>query len=499
MRRDEASSGGRAGRKIRDGIARSFSTSILSNYFWSVLNLVLSRGLRLIAITLCVRQMGAESWGAVASTIAFMSLIGLAASQGLGGLPQIFRVNERALDRPLLFHITAYRLLMASIVLAGLRLLAPHVGAINPLVLLYAWVLIPRALNIEWLLHRRERYHLTVTIGSLRAVLFIALAVTLIGPGASARTVILMELATEFLGMLAGFVLLPRAVFARAPQSSHTPNAGGRLTLGVLLLAALPVFLSESLHVLPVTVDVLFLKLHHGLKAVAEYDIGSRICMAYFFLGATLVQIVLPKISRFHGDGNIESLNRVLRVSSGVLLALGSLFLLPSFYFASECIRLLFDKDYPSTLFVFQWMPVWAYVSFMTMLNTIVLLAAGKRRLYLYGAILATSVNVAANWFLIRSYGVHGAVAARILGEAVFFVYAVRMLPAEVKSAYRGEMGVQVGMLAALIAIYGVTAGISGALTVRMTGFALSLALCGVVFWRRRVFSRETLRAMHAH
>src|SRR5690606_1089669 len=109
--------------RLQAGLRRTFSTSILSNFFWSVLNTVLSRGLRLVAITLCVRQMGAESWGEVASTVALLSLVGLLVSQGLTGLPQIFRVNERELDRPLLLNICAYRLLMAVLVIAGMRLL----------------------------------------------------------------------------------------------------------------------------------------------------------------------------------------------------------------------------------------------------------------------------------------------------------------------------------------------------------------------------------------
>jgi len=33
-----------------------FSTSIYSNYVWSTLNLVLSRGLRFLGVLLCMRQ-----------------------------------------------------------------------------------------------------------------------------------------------------------------------------------------------------------------------------------------------------------------------------------------------------------------------------------------------------------------------------------------------------------------------------------------------------------
>ncbi|HLU70469.1 MAG TPA: polysaccharide biosynthesis C-terminal domain-containing protein [Fibrobacteria bacterium] len=457
------------------------------NLFLSVLNLVLGKGLRLVAITLAVRQMGPESWGQATATFAFLTLIGLVVSQGLGGLPQIYRVNERALDRPLLFNITAYRLLMAALVIAALHLLAPHVPAIGPHVLLYAFVLIPRALSLDWLFHRRERYHLTLGIAALRAVIFFGLIAGLVGPESSARTVILADLVSEVVGTLAGYLLLPRAGLAGSPR-------GGSLRLGVMLLAALPLWLTEALHTLTLTTDILILRFVHGYQAVAEYDIGAKIGMAYFFVGAALVQIVLPKLGKFHATGDYASLSRVLSVSSALLLVLGALLLLPSFYFADEVVRLLFDKDYADTVLVFQWVPVWVYASFMTMLNVTVLLAVGKRKLYFYGALIGTAVNVTGYWFLIREFAGPGAVAARLLGELVLFAYAFFVLPAAVKAAYRREVVLQFGLLAALVGIHLTVGGVS-----RPVGLGLSLLVCGAVFWRRRVFSRATLQTLRSH
>jgi O-antigen/teichoic acid export membrane protein len=466
---------------------RILSTSIFSNFLWSVLNLGLSKGLRLVGIMLCVRQMGTEPWGQVASTAAMLALIGLLVSQGLGGLPQIFRVNDREMDRPLLFNICLYRLVMAAVVILSLHVLRPFVPAINPLVLAYSFVLIPRALNFEWLFHRRERYHFAVAINTVKAVAFFALVAWNIGPESTAQAVILVEIISEACGLLFSLAFLKRAGLAGSP-------AGGGLALRVLLTAALPVFLSEALHTLPSTVDILFLKSLWGYQTVAEYDVGARIGMAYFFLGAALVQIVIPKLSRLYAAGEVAQMGRVLSVASGLLLVLGSLLLLPSFYYASESVRFLFDKDYASTVFVFRWMPVWVYISFMTMLNTIVLLAVGRRRQYFYGALLSTAVNVTANWLLITHYAVAGAVFARILGEVAFCIYAAVLLPRGVMGSYKGELLTQTGLLATLILIFAGTGRFPG-----IVGFTLSALVCGAVFWRRGIFSRETLRILREH
>lgn len=466
---------------------RLLSTSIFMNFFLSVLNLVLGKGMRLVAITLAVRQMGPESWGQATATFALLALIGLVVSQGLGGLPQIFRVHDRALDRPLLYNISVYRLLMAVLVIAALHALAPHVPAIGPYVLLYSFVLIPRALSLDWLFHRRERYHLTLGVAALRAVLFFGLVVWQVGPESTARAVILADLVSETVGTLAGYLLLPRAGLTGSPR-------GGRLRLGAILLAALPLWLTEVLHTLTLTLDILVLRFVHGYQAVAEYDIGAKIGMAYFFVGAALTQIVLPKLGKFHATGDHAALARVLSVSSVLLLALGSLLLLPSFYFAPEVVKLLFDKDYAATVRVFQWVPVWVYVSFMTMLNTTVLLATGQRRLYFYGALIGTAVNVAGYWLFIGAFAGPGAVLARLLGEIALFTYAFLVLPEAVKTTYRREVVLQFTLLATLVALH-VGVGSSS----RPLGLALSLLVCGTVFWRRRIFSRATLQVLRSH
>jgi O-antigen/teichoic acid export membrane protein len=471
----------RAGRSL-------FSTSIFANYFWSILNLALGKGLRLVAILLCVRRIGTESWGQAASTVALMALIGLLVSQGLNGLPQIFRVNDRELDRPMMFNICLYRLLMAAIVIAALFALHPVIPALTPLVLAYSFVLIPRALNIEWLFHRRERYQLAVLINAVKAGAFFSIIAAGVGPGSTAMAVIGAEIASEVCGLLFSLALLGRAGL------HGSPRGGGSLPLRVLLVAALPVFFSEALHTLPTTVDILFLKAFRGYDIVARYDIGSRISIAYFFLGASLIQIVLPKLTRLHEQSATERMGRVLTASSGMLLFLGAALLILSLHFPREGARLLLGKEYPETILVFRWMPVWVYVSFITMLNTTVLLAMGKRRTYLWGALLATAVNVTANGLLIHGYGAAGAVAARVFAEIVFCVYAVVQLPAGIKRGYSAELSAQAGLLAGILALYLVSDWIT-----RPVSVAASVAFCGVVLWRRGIFTRDTVAVLRAN
>lgn len=464
-----------------------FSTSIYANYLWSVLNLTLGKGLRLAGIALCVRQLHLESWGQVVATTATMALVALFLSQGLNGLPQMFRVNDRSLDAPLLRTILLYRIGLALVLIVGIFSLRGLLPGVTRALSLYSLVLIPMALNFEWLYHRRERYHIAMLINVVKAVVFFGQVLLFVRPGSSVYAVLRIEIIAETSGLLFSLLLLKRV-------GLRNSIPGGRIQLGVVLLAALPLFLSEAIQVLPGSLNVLLLKNYWGYDAVGQFDIGSKLGMAYFFLGASLVQIVVPKLTRLYETEELARMGRVLGASSGLLLALGSLLMLSSFYFAPDIIRLFFGKAFPQTVFVFQWISVWVYTSFMCMLNTIVLLSTGRRRTYLYGALLSVAVNLLATWFLVTRFSAAGAVFGRISSEVVFYVYALVKMPHGIKQVYGVNVLLQMASLAALIGIFLLVAPHS-----RVAGLALSLAFCGFVLWRRKVFSGATLGVLRGN
>lgn len=422
-------------------------SSIFSNYSWSILNLALSKGLRFAGIVLCIRQIGIESWGQIAAALVTVTFLGFLVDQGLSGTPQVYRVEDRSLDWPLVKTITRYRFLVALALVTCL-----HAGSLlldlpSLLVLAYAHVLLVRSLSIEWLYHRRERFHLTLAINMIRMVAFFALIFLFVEPGNSPLRIIAIEMIAEVAGIVYSYAMLSRLGTGR-------DGGSGTAALKPLLIFAFPVLVTGIMDTALGSADVLVLKYLRGYEETGQYDIGAKVGMTYFFLGATLVQIILPKLARLHAAGDTAKMREILGSAGKLLLLVVTAFLIPSFYFSRELVEIIFRHDYPLTVFVFQWIPIWVYLTPLTMLNIILLLAMGRRIPYMLGTMVAAAVNLGSNFVLITALGGRGAVFSRFLAEGFLLIYSLSCLPAEIRAGRLRDLGIYAANLALQVALF---------------------------------------------
>ena len=463
-----------------------FSRSILSNYLGALFGLALSRGLRFVGVVYCVRVVGDFTWGQTVSSLAIVSFLTLLMDQGLGASPLLFRLRERAADARLMRLISGYRLAMAAGILVTLHVVHRLMVPLDALVLTYALVLLPRALAIDWWFQRRELYQFTTYIASVRTLAFFLLAVTFVRPGAGAEVILYIEIASE-----AAAILFSRLLARRAAPVADVVDAEP-FGIGTLVRFSLPFLLIAVLNNIQGLGDILFLRLFAGNVDTAHYDMGMKVSMLYFFVGATLVQVLRPKLTRLHQTGDASRVILLLHTASAQLMLASSLLLLPSLYFAEPLIRMLYGRDVPLAAFVFQWGPLWVGVSFVTILTADTLLSLGRRKAYVVGAFVAALTVVAVNAVLVPRFGGHGPVFAKVLAELAFLTVAIRCLPRELVSGYRGGLFLQLGSLALLVGMYAV----SHAAGVPLLGLAGSLAFLAAVAWKRRVFSRGTLAVL---
>ncbi len=463
------------------------SRSILSNYLGSLFGLAVSKGLRFAGVVYCIRMVGDYTWGQTVSTIALLSFLAFIIDQGLSGSPLLYHLRSRVADARLLRMISGYRLSMAVLFVAAIHLFHRVIVPLDELVLVYAFVLIPRALAVDWWFHRREQYQVTTYIASVRTLVFFGLVLVFVRPGAGAETLLFIEMAAEAVSIAFGYIMM------RFSRAGATPDeTGPEFGLGDLLRFSFPFLLIALLNQVQVSMDIVLLRFFLGSEVTAQYDVGIKIGFLYFFVGATFVQIIRPKLTRLYQTGDLARVGHILRTTSSLLLLAGSLLLLPSFYFSGDIISLLYNRDGGLPAFVFQWAALWVGVSFMTMLGTDTLLSLGKRRFYLYAAGVCAVVNIAGNLVLLQVFGGHGAIFAKILSEAAFLVAALAFIPREVRSTFAASLGFQFLVLAGFVVVL---LG-SAAFDAPMAGFALSLAGCGLIVWRGRVFSHETFAVL---
>jgi O-antigen/teichoic acid export membrane protein len=166
--------------------------------------------------------------------------------------------------------------------------------------------------------------------------------------------------------------------------------------------------------------------------------------------------------------------------------------MIPSFYFARELVELIFKDDFPLTVFVFQWIPIWVYVTPLTMLNIILLLAMGRRLPYMLGTVAAAAVNVGSNFLLIAALSGRGAVFSRYLAEGFLLVYSLALLPGDLRAGQVRDIGIYAGNLAVQVGLFRLHAAFGH----RPLFLGLSVAcFLAVVLWQKTL-TRKTLSVM---
>jgi O-antigen/teichoic acid export membrane protein len=400
--------------------------SILANLFWSIFAMGSIKGLRFISVILCGRILGTSGWGELATVYALVTFISFLVDQGVGLVPSVHRVGDRGLDRSFLYKILSYRLGMALITIAILAILACTAYGPSRLLLIFSLVLIPRSLATDWFFQRRELYHIGQLIGAIKTFVFLGLIVLLLPTLKNAEWVAVFEIATDTIA--AGFGLLV------TKRMLSKTNVFSSIKMVDLLRIGAPFLLMGIFTTVHQTIDVPLIRYFHGAKDAGQYDMGYRLGYFLFFTGATLIQIIRPKLVRYHEQGNVEEMCRLLKESARCLGPMALLFLIGTNVAAGSVSQWLFKAHSPLTIFVFNWAPVWVAIAFLNILCADTLICLKRNRDYLVGAALCAAVNVIANLLLIPSHSGYGAIFSTILSEAVFFAYCFNKLPTEFRN-----------------------------------------------------------------
>lgn len=469
--------------------AESPRRSILFNIAWSTFHTLLSKAIRFVAIAYCIRQLGAHTWGQIAAATVTVGFLYFAVDQGLGMVPTLHKVGERALDRIFLLRIAAYRFAMAVAVVGALRLVHAAGFPMDRLVLLYSLTLLPRALNMDWWFQRRELYHYIGALATFRVLVFTVGAAFLVKAGGTAELVLSIDIAAELAAVAAGYLLYRRN---RDPAQAPAAEAAASLPMTALARMGHPFLFMGLLTTIHQSVDILFLKYMCGYRSVGEYDVGYRIGFFAFFVGAGVIQVIRPKLARLYQGGDTASIAPILASCSKILAALACGFVIVSFYFSEPLVALIFKDQGRLTPLVFRWVSVWVAIAFMTMLCADTLLCLGRKRKYLIGAVLCAVGNVAGNYVLILGFGDRGAIFATILSESIFLVYAYSQLPAAIRLPLTRSLVPQGLALAALVAGYLASTWFGAP----MAFFAGSLMVLAVFVVKEGLLHKSTLSVL---
>jgi O-antigen/teichoic acid export membrane protein len=459
------------------------SKSILSNYVGSVVGMLISKGARFLAVILCIRILGDYSWGEIVATFAIFSFLGLAIDQGLTGASLLFHLNSRGADSRLLYLISAYRLSLACLIIATIFGIHHAFTPLSPLVLTYSFVLIPRALNVEWWFQRRQLFQFTTYIASIRMLVFLSLVAMFVRGDSGAMTVIWLELISEAAALIFSYSALK--LNNTRTSADNVPD----IRLFALLSYAAPFLLIGLLNNIQANLDVVLLKALFDPQTVAQYDMGNKISFFYFFLGVMIVQIIRPKLTILYRNGEFDKFHAIIRSASGYMVLFSAIFLIPSLYFSNELILLLYGRQEPLSIFVYKWAALWVGFGFIASLCSEILLSLGLRRRYIQAAIACGIANILANLVLLTLFSGYGAIFAKIIAEITFITACWYALPLPVRRGISGGVFFQFIVLGILMAIF------LASLTTNHPWIWAALSIVAVIAMARyrNVFSRKNL------
>lgn len=404
--------------KILTNVLHFRKNTIFANLAWSLFSMGGIKLFRFFSVILTARILGMESWGHITTALIIVGFIGFIVDQGVSAVPSYHRVGDLRADRSLFQNVFLFRL-STSILAIGFIHLVDHFWQFShPYLVFYSWVLLPRALSAEWFFQRKEKFHFGQIILFVKNVFFLLGVLIWLPEYPTPKTILLFDIGTEVIAGVTSIILAWLLLPEKNTKDDHIPAFHlFRLGYPFLLMGVL-----TSLHQ---NLDTVMISWFKNSSDAGEYDMGYRFGIFAYMLGATIILIVRPKLSRFFANNDRQSAATILEAVGNVLSPMALGIFIVGLHFPQALFVKLFPSNPEITRWVFQWMPIWIALSFINSMTADTLNCMNLKRAYLWGAFLCASTNIAGNLMLIPFFSGFGAIFSTILAEAVFLGFAL--------------------------------------------------------------------------
>jgi O-antigen/teichoic acid export membrane protein len=380
---------------------------------------VLAKALYFLSFVYLARVLGVESYGSLQFAISILMYFTLV---GDGGLEVwATRQTARAEDlRQLVAQVTALRLLLSGLAFAALLALLPilpEANGLRAILLLFGLSLPVQAVTLKWYWLGRERMGPAAKGLVVAQVVFAAAVFGLVHRPEDALWVPVLRVVGD-LAMAAYYAWRYAAEQGGLPFSLSLRGTRG------VLAQAMPIGAIHALGILNYDFDSVLLGILLGPMAVGWYSAAYRPVTVALAVPLTYFAGLFPALSRTYAESQEafgEIAERSLRLICLVALPVG----VGTTLLAEPVMLLLYGAEYRQGVPALQILGWSAALVMLRGTYRQVLLAAGKARLDLRNAVVATAVNVGLNLALIPAYGIIGAAVATVAADVVWLGLAV--------------------------------------------------------------------------
>lgn len=391
--------------------------SLLVNASMNGASQALGRVVRFVITSIAIVKFGAAGWGEVAFAYALITYINFVLNFGMSSFALIERPDDEKLDRKLFTAMGYIRgCLLGALALVAVVAYSAIDFSCGMVLKIYLLMVFLRPFNLDWWLARKGYAGLNSLVQFFRQSIILALVCCAQIP--SIEYFAVMDVGTEALATVALWFVGPKKKFSVALPSAQEWKSGLQCYQGSFVL-----FVSSALLLLHQNVDIFFLKFFRGDTAVGVYDYCYRYALFVFLLGGSLSEPLRRQLARLKEQGAELQSTRLILSCHKILGTMSAGFLLFSILFAD----FLFSKIVPievdfSTSRLLVLFACWLMVSFFSVPWSEWLISQSKKK-YLALSIIAGVANLGFNLSLVPTYGIYGAVIAKICSESCIFTY----------------------------------------------------------------------------
>lgn len=359
------------------------------------------------------RFLGAEQFGLYTFIFAYVGFFGLMTDLGLTTVVARELSQDETSGRVWLGNAIGARWIIslaAYAVCVGASLIYHGWSGTTSLVALAACTFFFAPLNTNSAIFtaRLKLYGPSLISLSSRTLLLIAVQVLARG-GAQVGTLIALEVT---LGGITTLVLWSWAHHMLAPTYRMDFS-----TIRRLLTEGIPLFMTSVFIALYFRIDVFFLEYFSGNDAVGSYAAAYRLTEAIPIAATAVTGSLFPVVCQLFHQGDSLLLEKLVRGSQKILLAMALPAALILAWHALPIVRVLYGGRFDSSAQALAILGCGQIFVYSNILSSTLLVASNRGRQLMLTTLAMLCINVVLNFLIIPVYGVPGAAATTVLTE----------------------------------------------------------------------------------
>lgn len=174
-------------------------------------------------------------------------------------------------------------------------------------------------------------------------------------------------------------------------------------------------------------VDMTMLGVMKGDYSVGIYSTAHKISNVINQVVASILWVVIPRISYYFGKNDFIEINKLLRKILGFNITLGLPCAIGTILMSTDIIRLIAGEEFIQSSIVLRILMVSFFISLFggSFLGNIVLLSMNREKYYMIICLVCGFVNVTLNYFFIQKYNYIGAAITTMFCSLLIFIMAL--------------------------------------------------------------------------